>query len=301
VTAGWLKNAVINSAQPKMSIVTRIKMNTGGFVPARSIATVHASDVTKPDFCPRHWALLDLTAKEKKDDYISTALQCTFDMGKAAARLVTDQWLGEAAVGHWDCLSCGDQRSFCSKPSVGCTKLGKCNWQYREVVFTSQEYGVSGSVDVMVDLGVFLVAITELKIIKVEDFELIKQPLAEHVQRTQLYMTLAADSASPFKNKLNLHEARVLYVSRGYGKKNLDHNGEILPFKEFVVKRDDERMKPLLFKAKQVKVFRDGLKYGGVNMPSGICEQPTDKHAVKCSTCKDCFSGSFPATQPPLI
>jgi hypothetical protein len=300
LATGWLKNAVLDSATPTMSIITRLKMHVGGYQPARSRDVVHASDVTKPNFCPRQWALLDLLAKKKKDEYIATALQTTFDIGNATAKLVTDEWLGDAAVGNWKCRSCGDQRTFCSKPANGCKKQGMCNWEYAEVVFESQQYGVSGSIDVMVDLGVLMVAVTELKIIRVEDFEKITTPLPEHSQRTQLYLKLIADSASVYKDRINLHEARVVYVSRGYGKKNLDHDGEILPFREFIVKRDDKRIQPLLDMAKQVKVFRESLPSGAINMPSGICKLPTDKYAKNCGECAACFSGNYPATQPAL-
>jgi hypothetical protein len=280
--AGWLKNAVVDGNAPKMSIIHRLKTNVGGYQKSRGYTVVHASDVTKPNFCPRHIALLDVLKKKAPDEYISSALQATFDVGNATARLVTDHWLGEYAVGNWVCESCGEQRSFCKKPANGCKKLGSCAWHYREVIFESQEYGVRGSIDVMVDLGVLALNVTELKIIKPEDFADIKAPLAEHTIRTALYLKIIADSDSPYREKINLHEARVLYASRGYGKKNLDHNGEILPWKEYVVKRDDERVQPLLNMAKQVKIFREDPAHP---MPAGICTLPTDKYAKSCSTC----------------
>jgi hypothetical protein len=295
VTAGWLKEAVIGMGTPQVSIIQRIKANLGGHTQPRAKDVVHASDATKPNFCPRHWALLDIEKKKIPEEYISTALAATFDVGRATADLVTEHWLGDSAIGNWKCATCGEQRSFCSKPKNGCAKQLGCNWRYKEVVFESKEYGVSGSIDVMVDLGAALVAATELKIIKVEDFAEIKQPLAEHVLRTQMYLKLISDSNSAYKNRINLHEARVFYASRGYGKANLDHNKEVLPFKEFVVKRNDERVVPLLKNAQQVMIFRQTGE-----MPSGICTLPSDKYAKHCTTCKGCFSGQYPAAQPSL-
>jgi hypothetical protein len=294
LAAGWLKNAVINSATPKVSIIHRLKQNVGGFHPARDPKVVHASDVTKPGFCPRKWALRDLQGIKPKDEYVATAMEATFDVGNAVADLVTHLWLGQYAIGHWHCKTCHSQRSFTSRPGDGCKNMKACNWHYREVNFPAPTYGVSGSIDVFVDLGTLKYQATELKIIKAEDFGDIKQPLAEHVLRTQMYLKLISDSDSVYKDKINLHEARVLYTSRGYGKKNDDHN-EILPWKEYVVERNDARVMPFLNMARQIKIFRETGA-----MPSGICTLPTDKHAKTCHQCKDCFSGTHPAAQPAL-
>jgi hypothetical protein len=292
----WLKKVVINAGAPKVSIIQALKSNMGGYQPARSIATVHASDITKSNFCPRHWALLDILKAQKKDEYISTALQATFDVGKATAKVLVEEWAGESAIGNWKCLRCDANKKMTTKPKKGCPGHGaKCLWEYEEPAFLSTQYGVSGSIDVLMELGVPLWMVTELKIIKVEDFENLVAPLPEHRIRTALYLKLIADSNDPAKNKINLHEARVLYVSRGYGKKNADH-GDIMPFKEYTVQRDDTVLEKPLAKALQIKKFReDGL------MPSGICNTALDKPAKSCNVCTQCFSGQFPTMQEPLI
>jgi hypothetical protein len=299
MTTGWLKAAVINAAAPKVSIIHRLKQNLGGFQPARDHSVVHASDVTKPGFCPRQWALIDILGVKKKDEFVSTAMHATYDMGNATASLVVENWLGDYAVGNWKCQTCQSQRTFSSKPKNGCKNQQACNWKYVEMRFESQTYGVDGSIDVMVDLASSMVQVTELKIIKVEDFKELKFPQAEHTLRTQMYLKLIADSDSPFKHKINLHEARVLYTSRGYGIKNVEHN-DILPWKEFTVARNDDRVSPLLKKAQQIKFFRDARKAGESLIPSGLCTLPTDKHAKTCGMCNACFSGQYPAQQPPL-
>jgi hypothetical protein len=86
----------------------------------------------------------------------------------------------------------------------------------------------------------------------------------------------------------------VLYVSRGYGKKHATY-GEILPFKEFVVTRDDEAVRPYLLKGKAIKIFKDTGQ-----MPAGICKTMVDNPAKTCTTCTACFSGKYPVTQEPL-
>jgi hypothetical protein len=76
---------------------------------------------------------------------------------------------------------------------------------------------------------------------------------------------------------------------RTYGKKHPDWN-EILPWKEFIVQRDDETLKPVLQRSKALRVFRTEGK-----MPSGICGTALDKVAQRCKFCQHCFSGEYPA------
>lgn len=303
----WLKKAVINSGAPKTGVIDILRGNMGGSTPARDHKVVHASDITKSSFCPRKLALMDLLDVKLKNEYISTALQATFDIGRATAKLVVEEWMTPYAIGNWKCIRCGDQRTMCSKPESSCKHGGKCLWEYREPEFLSQEYGVSGSLDVLASTGGKWLVV-ELKIIRVEDFDSIIVPLPEHRIRTSLYLKLISDSNSPWKNQINLHEARVFYVSRGYGKKHPVHQ-EILPFKEFVVERDDQVYERPLKMAKQIKLFRDPLKGQGDDlepygisgpMPSGVCSTALDKLAKTCQVCAACFSGKYLAEQEPL-
>lgn len=306
----WLKKAVINSQAPKLGVIDILRKNMGGYTEARSHKVIHASDITKPGFCPRHIALLDLMEQTKKNEYISTALQATFDIGHATAELVVEEWMGKNAIGNWRCLRCDKQHTMTSKPEPwGCTVNGKTGvqkhiWKYVEPSFVSKEYAVSGSLDVLADVGAKWL-VTELKIINVDDFEKMLAPLPEHRIRTSLYLKLIADSDSPYKDMINLHEASVLYVSRGYGKKHAVHQ-EILPFKEYRVVRDDTSYVEPLKKAKQIKVYRDSVVSTALGpssflMPSGICHTALDKQAKVCTTCTACFSGKYISQQEPLI
>jgi hypothetical protein len=225
---------------------------------------------------------------------VSTALGATYGVGRATAKLVVEEWLGQKIIGNWECERCGQQVTMQAKPNYPCpSPYGVHRWEYREPGFVSQEYGVSGSIDAFVDLGQKLIT-TEIKILNVDDWETLIAPLAEHRIRTSMYLKIIADSGSPFTERINLHEARTLYVSRGYGKKHLGYN-EILPFKEFVVQRDDALLSRPLAMAKQVKVFREQQL-----VPSGICSTALDKHARACTTCHACFGGKYPAAQPAI-
>lgn len=292
----WLKQITKEAHEPKFGIIDVLKNNLGSYDRNRSMDVVHASDTTKDHFCPRFWALNDMTGGKPQFEHISTALAATFRLGNLIGETVREEWLGQAAIGNWHCRRCNASRTMCQKPAIGCTKSSDCQWKYVEPNFVSQTYGVSGSIDVLTDLGAPTWVVTELKIMKVEDFDKLYTPLPEHRIRTSLYMKLISDSGSAYKHRINMHEARVLYVSRGFGKKNEAAKGEVLPFKEFVVPRDDMVIEAPLQKALQIKVFREkGL------MPSGICNTMMDKRAKACKHAILCFSGNHPSQQEELI
>lgn len=285
----WLQNKLTAAGAPKKSVIDILKANMGGYEKARDHTTVHASDITKPNFCPKQLALLDITDKKKKDQYVNTALRATFDVGNVTSDLFREKWAGTAAHGFWKCTRCNHKSAFGTKPSTKCTQGGNCNYKYEEAGFFSDEYKVSGSVDVFLDLDQPKLVVTELKIITPVDFETLAAPLAEHRIRTNLYMKLIEDDPGVFKHRINLKEAKVVYVSRAFGKKHATYN-EILPFKEYEVERNDASLAPYLAKAKEVKVFKEmGL------MPKGVCATALDTCAKGCSVAKECFSGSYPA------
>jgi len=290
----WLKVAVANAQAPKKGVIDLLRKNLGGWQPARDIQVLHASDITKPRFCARKWVILREEHKPLKDQYVTAALQATFDVGNATARLVVEEWMREYAIGNWFCASCGATASMTSKPGTsGCSShSGTHHWRYVEPVFVSPQFGISGSVDLLADLGGHKWQVVELKILNVDDFATIKVPLPEHRIRTNLYLKLIADSSSVWKDRINLHEGRVLYVSRGYGKKH-ETLDEILPFKEYVVKRDDKDLIPYLQQGMAVGMGQKGV------YPSGVCSTALDKQAKACSVCKQCFSGMYKATFNP--
>ena len=287
--ASWLQNNLNTKFAPKHSLIEVLRQNMGGYRKPRDHSVVHASDLTKPDFCPRRLALMDLTSTVKKDEYISTALQATFDLGDAVSDLVREKWVGEASHGFWKCRRCSNQSAFGIKPDTPCKQGGRCNYKYEEASFFSEDFGVSGSIDLLANLGAPKLFVTEIKTITPIDFEGLAAPLAEHRIRTNLYMRLIEDDKGIFKQRINLNQAKVLYVSRAYGKKHEIYN-EILPFKEFTVDRNDASLEPLIEKAREVKLFKEKG-----TLPKGICVTTLDKVAKLCQHCDACFSGHYPA------
>lgn len=287
MTISWLKNKL--SATPtSKSVIDILKKNMGGWEKARDHTTVHASDITKEGFCPRQLALLDITKKTKKDQYINTALRATFDVGNMTSDLFRERWAGDAAHGFWACRTCGTKSKFGTKPTHNCSSHPSV-WTYVEPQFFSTKYQISGSIDVLLDLEEPKLVVTELKIMSPTEFEKLAAPLSEHRIRTNLYMELIEGSDSPLKERINLTEAKVVYVSRAFGKKNPE-TGEILPFREFTVKRDSAGLAPYFAKATEVRVFKEQ----GV-LPVAICNTAMDTNAKNCSVCAECFSGKFQA------
>lgn len=254
---------------------------------------LHASDVTKVDFCPRKWAFFDLFDKDAPVDTVSTAMDVTFQMGLSAETLLVEEWAGTAVVGNWRCRYCGDQRSMVPKPGGHCLTGRKHWWQHLQMVIEAPTMGIQGGIDALFNIGAPQLVITEIKTMNPVDFDQILVPLPEHRLRTNLYMWVLDKSLHPHREKINTSEARVLYISRGYGKLNAEWN-EILPFKEFIVKRNDADLTEMLMRAERLQVFRaQGL------MPMGICATALDKIAKNCSVCQPCFSGKYVAGKYP--
>jgi hypothetical protein len=160
-------------------------------------------------------------------------------------------------------------------------------------VVETPEYDIQGGIDALFNIGAPQLVITEIKTLNPVEFEALVVPQPEHRLRTNLYMLILEQSHHPHKEKINTSEARVLYISRGYGKLNAEWN-EILPFREFVVKRNDADLQEFLHRAKRLKTFRQtGF------MPAGICSTAVDKIAKKCSVCAPCFSGQYLAGKYP--
>lgn len=290
----WLKNALHKTTRPQQSVIGVLKQHLGGPRHGRSMKILHASDVTKEDFCPRMWALFDLFEKEPPTDTLSTALDVTFQMGTMTETLLIEEWAGDAVIGNWRCRYCGEQRSMTSKPGGYCSNnVHKHWWQHVQMNVSAPEYGIQGGIDALFNIGAPQLMVTEIKTMAPQEFDAIVTPLPEHRLRTNLYLWVLENSLHPYRDKINLKEARVLYVSRGYGRMNATWN-EILPFKEFAVQRNDLDLAEFLKRAKFLQTFRtQGL------MPPGICGTALDKIAKKCSVSIQCFSGKYPANQFP--
>lgn len=260
-----------------------------GYEPARSFNKIHASMLTaEPAFCPREAALSLATDTKRPDVYITAAMRVAFDNGEAVHDLVRSVWLREISVGDWKCGTCSTMRGFGKYPKNQCDQCGNKNWLYKEVVLTHKTAGYTGSLDFLADLGMGLLKMVEIKTIDKDQYADLLAPMAEHRVRTALYLDLIKNSGDNRAAAIDCTSAKILYVSKGFGKKAF--NGEILPFKEFDVVAAPKSVELYTAKAAAVEKYKtDGT------MPKGICKTSFDPRAQKCCVLKHCWGSKYVA------
>lgn len=245
----------------------------------RGYEFIHASDLTKSDYCPRKVVLWREHGGKRKYEKINATLAMTFKMGNAVADLITNDLGGDSVWGHWKCAHCQTVKEYTFKPEpCGCDP--DAWWKYKEIQFIHTDSGASGSVDAFFDLRDGKFTVTELKIISPDEFESLKMPLWEHSVRTKLYLEIIANSNDLHISKIDLSKAKVFYTCRTHGKKV---NGRITPFKEFEVERDPGKVQVYLNKARQIKIWEDTGEY-----PAPICPNLQCKEAEACDFVKQC-------------
>jgi hypothetical protein len=274
------------------SLVELLNVRLAGKREARSHKVVHVSTVTDAElgFCPRQFALLDVLEQKLPPEFINAALQVAFDNGEALHDLCRNKWLRHDVIGMWRCKGCKEERHFTKLPPSKDKYACVHEWEYHEEKFVDPASGISGSIDFFVDMGNKKLTVVEAKSIDKDQFGKLAGPMAKHRIRSQVYLALI-DRAAPkeVKDQIDLTHARILYISKGFGKMNADH-GKVLPFKEFSVQRNDEAVEQYFELGQRVQTFRKG----GV-LPHVICANHMDKRAQACPVVKQCFSGKYPA------
>ena len=260
----------------------------------RSKDTIHASDLTKPEYCPRREALMRKLGYTDVGRMIAHPLRITFDLGNDIQSRVNNDWLRDVMWGHWECVQCGGVVEYSFFPTDGacyCRDVdGSClggKWKYKEVR-VHHSTGASGSMDGFVVLSDDTLRMIEIKTIAPDTFKDLKMPLGEHRVRTSMYLQMLHDSKIPELASVNTEKASVLYVCRSFGFKQED--GVISPLKEFEVEREEVSAKALLSKGQAVHQAE------GSGMPCGICKDMFDKPARSCRAVKDCFSKDYMAS-----
>jgi hypothetical protein len=286
----------LRDVMPERDLVYLLHEHLAGPDPHRDPAIVHASELTRPEgFCPRFYALADVTKPKLRDGWLTTSEHVTYDIGRYLQRRVVE-WFADMgkAVAHWRCLACDKLHEFQKRPY-------KCSCGFRvfrpeEVRFVSAVTGASCGVDMLVALGEPRLTPVEIKTIKADQFKSLVGPLAEHRLRTNLYLRIIGESEQPWSNLVSAKRSEVLYVTKGgYGcaapeLKRWGVKERFSPFKRYVVERDDAGTTEQAKRAKVVKDFRAGK----VGMPCGICSSALVKRAQGCQLRTVCFSGDHP-------
>lgn len=282
---------------PKKSAKYLLHEHLGGFGKGRSLKTLHASELTKPEgLCPRMYALSDVVKVNPKDEWLSTSQVMTFQIGRDQEENIVN-WFADMgrAICHWKCVACGTTHEFCSRP-IGCKECGTKAFKPKEVRFVSAINGASCGVDMLLNMGEGKLRPFELKTMDKDEFKALLAPLAEHKLRTNFYLRIIDESASQWSSLINTNKAGVLYTSKGgFGvadpelkKWNIPES--FSPFKEWEVTRDDEATDYLAERAQIVHDYRAGK----IGMPQGLCKTAFDKRAQGCVCKKPCWSGDHP-------
>jgi hypothetical protein len=267
--------------------------------PARSIANLHASEVTKPTFCPRRLGILSTLNFKAADEKLDLSLDLTYGIGHyVQAQMV--QWFADIgiAVGDWKCVACGKLHRFCKRPIL-CNICSAKRFDQVEVRFVSQVSGVSGGFDMLADMGFSKLRLVEIKTMAPDEFKALKAPLAEHRVRTNLYLRLVEESNHPHKDKIDTSASNVLYASKGgYGcaddgtLKKFGIWDSFSPLKEFVIQKDAVLTAPLSEQAKALTDYR----LGKAGMPGRVaaCTDIMSKRAQACEAKVACFGTKHP-------
>ena len=279
------------------SVKDELHRRIPGYDTLRSLDTLHASDLSSEDFCPRERVFNIMGATFRPKRFIGTSMRMTFDHGRAIENRIRNIYLRDLLVGDWYCDVCNSSGITGHYPKYKCFCCGYSRWSYRELRVGDKS--CSGGLDGLIKDGNSY-RILELKTMDKDQFKTLNAPLPEHRLRSCLYMYLA-EQPTQFGLDIDIitNSAIVLYVSKSFGisDKTLKERGiedePFSPFKEFYVDRDDHIIQPRLKMARAVKRFRDSE---GKEIPSGVCSSPMDKRAAKCSSCQLCFSDKYKAT-----
>jgi hypothetical protein len=269
---------------PPLRLIDLLLRDVGGPEPARPVEELHASDLTHQDreFCPREVVLMRKLGVQHPERYIPHALRVTFDDGRDKQWRVNNNYLRPYMFGPWRCRRCDAVSDWSAQPKGAGCPTGKHDWEYKEPEFRHPS-GFTGSIDGIVKFSSAHYRMVEVKIMNVEDYKELVAPLAEHRVRTRLYLRLVAECPEDHTAKIDVSEAHLLYIARGHGLKG--DRGQITPFKEYIVKRDDASVE---------RYVRMAYAVSGP-MPEGVCSDVMCKRAKVCPVRKPCFSGQYPA------
>ncbi len=290
---------LFSTLKKEISVKHLIHKRLAGRELVRPHYPLRASDLMgETEFCPREHAFMDMGFAKKKANFVGTSQRITYDLGKDLEYRIRNEYLRDLAVGFWQCGVCrAKYPTFGKAPVVYCGCSYK-KWEYIEPRFTSPKSGISGGLDILLDVALPKLKVTEIKSIDKDYFKELKAPYAEHKFRTSLYLDLAFESEAPEAKRINTNEATIIYVSKSYGFKDESLKEAQIsdlafsPFKEYTITRDTNLISTPVNRAKALKAWRDDKSLG---LPCQICVNGLTKRAQKCTAVAQCFSGSFPA------
>jgi hypothetical protein len=173
---------------------------------------------------------------------------------------------------------------------------GENGFSYIEHTAVSDEYGITGSIDLLVKYPEEdRIQMVEIKSMDKDRFKKLVGPLGEHRLRTALYLWLL-DQDEPTKSLgIDTSHARILYMMKGYGVKDTALSSMGLrdsgysPFKEYIIKREDCLLESSLQKALALQQYRDDKG----PLPDRVCSTVLCSRAHGCPAARACFPSSL--------
>lgn len=257
---------------------------------ARGTNPLHASDLTKDNFCAREVALSEALNRPRPVEGLNASKALVFSMGRHIQDCVVS-WLVDAgvAVTNWVCAGCGHESVFTKRPTA-CTVCSTHHHDPVELRLVHPEIGVGAGFDMFALLpGDTKATLVETKTMAADEFKKLVAPLAEHRIRTSLYLDVL-ESSPEYASKVHTTHARVLYIVKGgYGV--VDHAlkdyglpDRFSPFKEYTVQRNTMATAQLRKTAKTLVTFRDTG-----HLPNRVCDTPMALRAKSCRVVGECF------------
>lgn len=277
-TNRFVKSAAeLESSQPPIdSLVYNRLMRTER---DRDCDPIHASDLTKKDFCAREIWLRRHHEILGRERFIPAQLGWAFKFGDFLNDVLTNDILRDTIYGEWECDRCHHRYVGMAKDK--CTKCANGRYKYREIVMTDAGLRVISSKDLFLAHNNALL-MHEIKSMDKDEFRNIKAPLPEHQERTHLYMYLVRRNIAQYKALEKFLDRNYFYISyfcKCVGLKHKD-TGKVTPVRTFKLKYDPKIAAPFVERARLV---------AGKTIPPPISEKRAHKHCRECTAKQLCL------------
>lgn len=193
--------------------------------PFRAGKYLHVSDLTK-NLCLRKVALAEKYHMPMPSENLWPNTRITYGQGHAIADSILKDLKhssGNILHGHWDC-ACKKTTytgTYTDAMDKSCASCGTRPANYREVKVVDDEYRISGSIDVLLNIRDWMYVV-EVKSKKGELWAQLEAPDPEHVIQATFYYWLLK------RNNVKVHDKlSIIYVSKTQTRDT--------PYKEFIV------------------------------------------------------------------
>lgn len=239
---------------------------------------LHVSDLLYK--CIRKIALAEHLGEEIHAERLWPGRDITFRLGHATQDYLTDLLKLNSPnqfYGGWKC-ACGaidfTGRTWGTVRDMTCGTCGRPPVTYKEVVIKDDEYGITGSIDVLLLIEAFFY-VAECKSIAKQSWENLRRPKPEHLLQALMYWWLLRKAGWALWDKVS-----VLYI-------NKEFMWAGSPFKEYTFTPSlvIDRIDDLLVEASHLTCYRERK----VLPPRVMCDSQASPDAKECQFRQVCF------------